>query len=171
MVSKRRFRSFEGASAVEFALLLPVLMLILFGIIFGGFAFNTKLTITQAAREGARFAATLPTEDGTTPPAADADWFDDVVERIEESAFGDAGLNTGERYICVRFVADDGIEQIEEVGTGDCTVDSTTVSDRERIEVVVSRPTTLQFIFASFDVELRSIGVSRYEAPVETGGT
>lgn len=43
-----------GAAAVEFALVLPVLLLILFGIIDFGRAFNAQITLTQAAREGVR---------------------------------------------------------------------------------------------------------------------
>jgi Flp pilus assembly protein TadG len=42
---------------VEFALLLPVLLLVLFGIIDFGRALNAQITLTQAAREGARLAA------------------------------------------------------------------------------------------------------------------
>ena len=44
----------KGASAVEFALVLPVLMLVLFGIIEFGFIFFNKAIITNASREGAR---------------------------------------------------------------------------------------------------------------------
>jgi len=42
---------------VEFALLLPVLLLLLFGLIDLGRALNAQITLTQAAREGARLAA------------------------------------------------------------------------------------------------------------------
>jgi Flp pilus assembly protein TadG len=42
---------------VEFALLLPLVLLILFGIIDFGWALNAQITLTQAAREGARVAA------------------------------------------------------------------------------------------------------------------
>lgn len=47
-------RSESGASAVEFALLLPVLMMILFGIIEFGFALYQQAILTNASREGAR---------------------------------------------------------------------------------------------------------------------
>ena len=47
----------RGATAVEFALLLPVLLLLLFGIVDFGRALNAQITLTQAAREGARLAA------------------------------------------------------------------------------------------------------------------
>ncbi len=47
----------RGSVAVEFALLLPVLLLIIFGLIDFGRAINAQITLTQAAREGARLAS------------------------------------------------------------------------------------------------------------------
>lgn len=47
----------SGAVAVEFALLLPVLMLLIFGLIDFGRALNAQITLSQAARDGARLAA------------------------------------------------------------------------------------------------------------------
>ncbi len=47
----------DGASAIEFALILPILVLMLLGIFQFGLAYNNYLAITHAAREGARMAA------------------------------------------------------------------------------------------------------------------
>jgi Flp pilus assembly protein TadG len=52
-----RANSDRGAAAVEFALLLPLLVLIVFGVIDFGRAINAQITLTQAAREGARALA------------------------------------------------------------------------------------------------------------------
>jgi len=49
----------RGQSMVEFALLVPVLALILFGTLEFGLAFNHDLTIEYATREGARTGASL----------------------------------------------------------------------------------------------------------------
>jgi Flp pilus assembly pilin Flp len=49
-------RGEEGAAAVEFAFLLPLLVLLLFGIIQFGIALNTRIQATNAAREAARTA-------------------------------------------------------------------------------------------------------------------
>jgi Flp pilus assembly pilin Flp len=49
-------RGEDGAAAVEFALLLPLLVVLLFGFVQFGTAFNTKIQATNAAREGARMA-------------------------------------------------------------------------------------------------------------------
>ena len=49
-------RGEDGAAAVEFALLLPLLVVLLFGFIQFGAAFNTRIQATNAAREAARLA-------------------------------------------------------------------------------------------------------------------
>ena len=50
-------RKERGAVAVEMAIVLPLLLLILLGIIEFGRAYNIQVSLTQAAREGARHAA------------------------------------------------------------------------------------------------------------------
>ena len=56
--SGKGFREQGGATAVEFALILPVLILFVFGIIGFGLAFMQMQTIRGALREGGRAAAT-----------------------------------------------------------------------------------------------------------------
>jgi Flp pilus assembly protein TadG len=53
----------KGASAVEFALVLPVLMAILFGIIEFSFILYDKAIVTNASREGARRGIVYRTDD------------------------------------------------------------------------------------------------------------
>jgi Flp pilus assembly protein TadG len=50
-------RSERGAAAVEFALVMPLLFLLVFGIIEFGFIFNKELSVTHSAREGVRVYA------------------------------------------------------------------------------------------------------------------
>ena len=56
---KKRFdiTNEQGQTMTEFALVLPILVVFLFGIIQFGIAFNNYVTITDAARAGARKAA------------------------------------------------------------------------------------------------------------------
>lgn len=57
MHSRTAFRSERGQSLAEFALVLPLLVLLLFGIIQFGITFNHYITLTDAVRAGARTAA------------------------------------------------------------------------------------------------------------------
>lgn len=50
-------RADKGQAAVEFALVLPVLMAIVLGIVQFGILFNNYITLTDAVRAGARKAA------------------------------------------------------------------------------------------------------------------
>src|SRR5438093_9331803 len=63
---QRMSRREEGAVAVEFAIVAPVLILILFAIIEFGIMFSKYEVYVGAAREGARYAAVRCTPDSTT---------------------------------------------------------------------------------------------------------
>jgi len=52
-----RMRDQRGAAAVEFAIVLPLLMLLLLGILEFGWMFNQQISLTNAAREAARYYA------------------------------------------------------------------------------------------------------------------
>lgn len=84
--SRRRgpLRGERGQALVEFALALPVLMLILVGIIKGGMLYNNYLQLTDAVRSGAR---QLAIERGQTSPCGDA------ANEVISSATGLTGSN------------------------------------------------------------------------------
>jgi Flp pilus assembly protein TadG len=54
MENMKTIKDRKGASAVEFALILPILILLFFGIIDFGLLIYNKQVITNASREGAR---------------------------------------------------------------------------------------------------------------------
>ena len=51
---KARLRSERGAELIEFALVFPVLLMVVLGIVDFGFLFQRMEVVTYAAREGAR---------------------------------------------------------------------------------------------------------------------
>ena len=57
MKKLHHIRDEKGQTATEFALVLPVLALLLFGVIQFGILFNNYVTLTDAVRSGARKAA------------------------------------------------------------------------------------------------------------------
>lgn len=75
----RRKRVERGASLVEFALVLPLLMLFLFGIVQFGIAYDMKQSINSAAREGAR-AAAIPDNDFAHIEAVTRSSFDGIAD-------------------------------------------------------------------------------------------
>lgn len=64
----RRWRSERGAELIEFAIVLPILLFVIAGIVDFGMMFRTWETVTNAAREGARVGV-LP---GYDPPDVQA---------------------------------------------------------------------------------------------------
>jgi Flp pilus assembly protein TadG len=61
-VRKKGDQADEGAALVEFALVLPILILVLISIFEIGAAFRSYLTVSYLAREGARMSAFLGTD-------------------------------------------------------------------------------------------------------------
>lgn len=59
MAGVRRARNCRGSATVEFALLLPILMGLLLGVMEVGLALYDKAVLTQACREGARAGIVL----------------------------------------------------------------------------------------------------------------
>lgn len=76
----RRFKRSEGQSLVEMALMLPLLLLILFGIIDMGYYVYSYGTIYQAARNGTEKAAELPPYPNKVSPSLNT--ADDCVNAI-----------------------------------------------------------------------------------------
>lgn len=66
MRSRTLLRNEDGAAVVEFALVLPIFFLIVFGIIDFGRAFYTVNNIISAVREGSRYGAILEAPMTTT---------------------------------------------------------------------------------------------------------
>ncbi|MEN8581682.1 TadE/TadG family type IV pilus assembly protein [Burkholderia sp. RS01] len=77
--SKTQWRD-RGAVAVEFALVAPILLTLIAGIVEFSHAFNLQISVTQAAREAARTMAIK----------------DDQSEAELAAAAGAPGLNTGD---------------------------------------------------------------------------
>jgi len=63
---RRGQRHTQGQALVEFALVLPIALLILLGIIQFGFLFSSQIGVINAVRETARFGSTSPLSDVAT---------------------------------------------------------------------------------------------------------
>jgi Flp pilus assembly protein TadG len=76
----RANRRSRGQALVEFALIVPIFMLIAFGTIDFGLAFDASIGISNAAREGARAGVTTPTSAAITARV------EEVAGRLNTSA-------------------------------------------------------------------------------------
>ncbi|HET8933026.1 MAG TPA: TadE/TadG family type IV pilus assembly protein [Polyangiales bacterium] len=88
--STRAHRKREGAAALEFALVLPLLVILLFGIIDFGYLMFVVSTMNNAAREGARRGAV----ESTTANVVSAS------NLAAQRYLNAAGLGTGCRINC-----------------------------------------------------------------------
>jgi len=93
MKNKARDR---GATAVEVALLMPVVLFLVMGLIDFGRAVNAKITLSQAAREGVRVVA-LNKSDPTGRAVSAATGLKNVSATVVSSCpVGSAGTKNGE---------------------------------------------------------------------------
>jgi len=89
-------RDQRGAAAVEFALVVPILAMLLIGIFWVALAYNQKLSLSNAVREGARTGATAPSTDP-------GNWLAAVQGRVTQST---DGLDTD--AVCVQLIKTTG---------------------------------------------------------------
>lgn len=162
----------RGASLVEFALVLPLIMMIVLGLVSAGVAYNLKITLTHAAREAARYAAILPTNGATNA------WLDAIETRLLADAAGslDAG-QPGASY-CIAYVdgsrAGSETKHIDETSfpltpSADWCFDDErdALGENEwRVQIQVGRDTDFNALFFSHTISVGTNAVSRYEVMV-----
>lgn len=159
----------RGASLVEFAIVLPILMMLLFGIVTGGLALNSKNSLNNAAREGARYGATLPVD--TTM----SDFLDDVADVAIRSATSELDDGVPGRTVCVAYVHPAGSSatdrtsavRIDAAGASAYSVSPCFADgrpdDERRVQVRVTRDVDFFALVFSRVLTLDEQSVSRYE--------
>jgi Flp pilus assembly protein TadG len=115
---RRLRRSESGAELIEFALTLPLLLLVVLGIIEFGFVFQQYEVVTNAAREGARLAS-LSTYGSTAPKR-----ISNATARVNQYLTA-GGLSTASATVCVGpanndTVCDGSVSQTALPGGGPC---------------------------------------------------
>jgi Flp pilus assembly protein TadG len=155
-----RRRDQAGAVAVEFALVFPLLVMLLIGTVTSGISYSHAIGATNAVREGARF--------GATTDASLGDWTGDVVARVRGTQFDDPDTET---KVCVQLYKQ-GSGQVH----GSCTAGLSMPAANDYpevptglasgvcvVRVLATRPYTINAIFVSWDEEMRRGAVARYE--------
>jgi len=183
--SPTRRQDESGSAIVEFALVVPLLFALLFGMFSGGLAYNRKLALTNGVREGSRYGATLAVAQARTQssPActlvSDLDcWLTQLATVTQQAAEGELGSSVNARQVCIAYVypngaaPQDGNRRLMRTATGDafvsgatatCFADSRPAGER-RVQVSGQRDGRLELLVTSTALTLRSRSVTRFEA-------
>jgi len=97
LTSGLRSRGESGAVALEFALILPILAMLLLGTVTAGMTYAHGIGLSNAVREGARFGATGSI---SPSPATPGTWNTAVISRIRATQFDSSA---GATAVCVRL--------------------------------------------------------------------
>ncbi len=163
----------RGASLVELAFALPLLIMLLVGMVSAGIAYNSQLALTHAAREGGRYAATLPVTNFVSMEA----WLNEVLDQVVDDATGTLAPGVPGRYVCVAYVYPDGLAPEDRttrlvLGAAGpelepCIADPPgdgRPSTERRVQVVVRRNTDFDVVFFSSTITLDAEAINRFEA-------
>ena len=127
------------------SLTLPLLTVILLGIFSGGLAYNQKLQVTHATREGARFGAAIP----STQSWSSGTWASNVRDMVVDRSLGD--LTSSE--VCVSLVSGSPAAVVSPAASfsttgAPCipaeTYPVTSADSGLRVQVTASRPGEIQ---------------------------
>ncbi len=82
-VARRETDARSGQGLVEFAMLVPLFMLLLLGLLEFGFVFDHAMTVSYATREGARSGAAFAQGNATTMSARQRDVDKNIVAAVQ----------------------------------------------------------------------------------------
>jgi Flp pilus assembly protein TadG len=139
----------RGAALVEAALVIPFLLLLTFGIWTTARAWNINNTMEHAAREAARYGATVEPWDAASPLA---------VRAVADADMASAAIDTSAiQTVCIELIAD---------GDDSCDGTHTNSTGTDQIFVRIEYPNyELQFLFFSMTIDMQGTAISRHEAP------
>lgn len=148
-------RNERGTAMVELALVLPLALSMLLGTFTGGQAYFQKISLVDAARDGARYGVSLK-----VPPGGISDWRQAVRDRV-------AALSGGEvtaAQVCADLVTPTGSNTV--CGVSDpqgAASDPTALSPASVVKVSVTKATRIEFFFFATTPTLSAKIAARYE--------
>ena len=89
---KKKDKREDGQAMVEFALVLPIFLLILCGIVDFGWLFYNQLSLNNACREGARYAVV------NTAEGSDTQAIKNHIENLTTNVFANDGVDIDIEY-------------------------------------------------------------------------
>jgi Flp pilus assembly protein TadG len=172
--SEERHRD-AGAAAVELVVILPIILVLVFGTLAIGAAYFLKLNVTEAAREGARYGATLRTgvpNDSDKSGAPTTQWLREVADVTAATAGSWETLcvaYTGNRASPAGGVITSSLRRtnggVEVIGGTQCFSDGRP-SEERRVQVLVTNTGPFDNFFAfQRTLNLRGAALARFERP------
>lgn len=167
--SKAAGRTERGALLVEFALLAPLLIMLLLGTITMGMDYNRSISLNNSAREAARYGATLPIEGDLQG------WLNSIADVARDASAGDLAAGAPGQRICVAYVYPDGTEThdrtmrlVETAGARQLLAGGTCFNDgrgpdERRVQITVERDMQATTGLWSSSGDLTAQSVVRFE--------
>jgi hypothetical protein len=175
---RRRGRGDDGVAVVEFALIMPILLVLMLGMFTGAMAWNQSQALGQGARIAARTGSTMPRpipEAAQTQLQVDEAWLDGLIDRAVAASEGEMAATVSGRVVCVAYVDPAGTDPDLTVsrtltgagtrisGTTPCFADGQG-DTAQRIQVVMERAGRIDTGFYRIPMTIRRTAVYRYEA-------
>jgi Flp pilus assembly protein TadG len=167
--SPPRTRAFSerGAAALEFALIVPMLMMLLLGTVTSGLVYSNHLTATNAVREAARYGAA---SDATVA----ATWTASVQTRLQQIYFGATGSTPTDDEICVDLVMANGTVLASDGGTSCGTQPAAPTGMTTgscAVRVWMAHPERIQLVVTDLNLTIGAQSVAYYGRVVGTSCT
>lgn len=159
-------RSERGVVLVEFAIIFPLLAMLLFGMLSGGMVMNRRLEVSQASREGARYGATVSFDQCTPVIACAGRTWAEQVRSVAVSR-SDGAVTAAD--VCVALVEGPGTAPVPlsaahttNATVTPCYVDQSADVGR-RVQVVITFTDTIEAIITRIPVSVTARSVARLE--------
>jgi len=169
---RRRRQGDRGAAVVELAIVMPVIMILLLGMVSGASSWNQSQSIGHGGQVAARWASTVPLPAVATDMD---DWLDDVIDQAIAGSTSTMDADDPGRAICVAFVDPRGAAAdqtysrrmnaagVRTDATTECFSDGQPSTER-RVQVVMQRSSYIEIGFLRQPLTLTRQVVFRYEA-------
>jgi Flp pilus assembly protein TadG len=151
----------RGAVMIEFALVLPVFAMLVVGLFSSAMLYDSKMQLTHAAREGARYGAAVP-EDQTF---ASGTW----AQNVEVLVLERGGSSLDSAQVCVALVVGSPATAVSDThttagGTAPCFDDSASGETGRRVQVSATKVMDLDVVAFRKDVTMTATATSRHES-------
>jgi Flp pilus assembly protein TadG len=145
---------------VEFALVFPILAMLLIGLVSSARLYDANLELSHATREGARYGATMPADQ----VFASGTWATNVRQRV----LNRAGTSLSSSQVCVALIqGSPGVAvssgHTTAGGASGCYDDSASGETELRVQVSTTRTVAFDALIFSRDITLDSRATIRHE--------